>query len=135
MDPLQLARARLARVECLTQAGFIAEAASAFAAVLTGKSVPTTTGDYAGRRYTVQRIETSILHPALSTAVNVITLILLPLTRKQHCSEEDRGHPLAATLLWFNAAQQQHEHQPLYLVLSHCDEPIHGRKTSHPSVA
>lgn len=50
LDPLQLARVRLARVECLAGGGFPAEAASALAAVLTGGGTPKTTGDYAGRR-------------------------------------------------------------------------------------
>lgn len=50
LDPLQLVRARLARVECLAEAGFPAEAASALAGVLSGGCTPQTTGGYAGRR-------------------------------------------------------------------------------------
>lgn len=50
LDPLHLARVKLARAECLTAAGFPAEAASALAAVLTGGNTPTTIGEYAGRR-------------------------------------------------------------------------------------
>lgn len=50
LDALQLARARLARAECLADAGFPAEAASVLAAVLKGGDTPKTTGDYAGRR-------------------------------------------------------------------------------------
>lgn len=50
LDPLQLARVRLARVECLAEAGLPAEATSALAGVLSGRSTPKTTGDYAGRR-------------------------------------------------------------------------------------
>lgn len=51
LDPLQLVRVRLARAECLAEAGFPAEAASALAGVLSGKNTPKTTGGYAGRRY------------------------------------------------------------------------------------
>lgn len=50
LNSVQLARVKLARAECLMEAGFPAEAASALAAVLTGASAPFTTGDYAGRR-------------------------------------------------------------------------------------
>lgn len=50
LDPLQLVRVKLARVECLAEAGFPAEAASALAGVLSGKGTPKTTGGYAGRR-------------------------------------------------------------------------------------
>lgn len=50
LDPLQLVRVQLARAECLAEAGFPAEAASALAGVLSGKSTPKTTGGYAGRR-------------------------------------------------------------------------------------
>ena len=64
MDPRQLARVKLARVECLAEAGFPAEAASALAAVLTGACVPVTTGDYAGRRYS----DTSDFRPVCSMA-------------------------------------------------------------------
>eukprot|EP00903_Cladosiphon_okamuranus_P012352 g11581.t1 len=52
LDPLQLVRAKLARVECLAEAGFPAEAAAALAGVLSGKSTPKTTGGYACRRDT-----------------------------------------------------------------------------------
>lgn len=51
LDPLQLAHVKLIRAQCLAEAGFPAEAASALAAVLRGGGVPTTTGNYAGRRY------------------------------------------------------------------------------------
>lgn len=51
LDPLQLVRVKLARAECLAGAGFPAEAASALAGVLSGKSTPKTIGGYAGRRY------------------------------------------------------------------------------------
>ncbi|CAM9352028.1 unnamed protein product, partial [Ectocarpus sp. 13 AM-2016] len=50
LDPLQLVRAQLARAECLAEAGFPAEAASALAAVLSGGSTPKTSAGYAGRR-------------------------------------------------------------------------------------
>ncbi|CAM9247576.1 unnamed protein product, partial [Ectocarpus fasciculatus] len=50
LDPLQLVRVQLARAECLAEAGFPAEAASALAAVLSGGSTPKTTAGYAGRR-------------------------------------------------------------------------------------
>ncbi|CAM9209213.1 unnamed protein product [Ectocarpus sp. 4 AP-2014] len=50
LDPLHLVRVQLARVECLAEAGFPAEAASALAAVLSGGSTPKTTAGYAGRR-------------------------------------------------------------------------------------
>lgn len=50
LDPLQLVQVKLARAECLAEAGFPAEAASALAGVLSGGSTPKTTGDYAGRR-------------------------------------------------------------------------------------
>ncbi|CAB1113909.1 unnamed protein product [Ectocarpus sp. CCAP 1310/34] len=53
LDPLQLVRVQLARAECLAEAGFPAEAASALAAVLSGGSTPKTTAGYAGRRYNV----------------------------------------------------------------------------------
>lgn len=51
LDLRQLARVKLARVECSAEAGFPAEAASMLAAVLTGGGVPVTTADYAGRRF------------------------------------------------------------------------------------
>lgn len=51
LDPLQLVRVKLARMDCLSKAGFPAEAASALAGVLSGGGTPKTTGGYAGRRY------------------------------------------------------------------------------------
>lgn len=56
LDPLQLVQVKLARAECLAEAGLPAEAASALAGVLSGRSTPKTTGDYAGRRYRVSRM-------------------------------------------------------------------------------
>lgn len=50
MDPLQLVQVKLARAECLAEAGLPGEASSALAGVLSGGSMPKTTGDYAGRR-------------------------------------------------------------------------------------
>lgn len=51
MDPRQLTRVKLARVECSAEAGFPAEAASMLSAVLTGGGAPVTTANYAGRRF------------------------------------------------------------------------------------
>lgn len=59
LDPLQLIRVKIARVECLAQAGFPAEAASALAAVLQGGGTATTTGNYAGRRCAARVIDTA----------------------------------------------------------------------------
>eukprot|EP00752_Nemacystus_decipiens_P012187 g10805.t1 len=64
LDPLQLVRVRLARTECLAEAGFPAEAASALAGVLSGKSTPKTTGGYAGRRDTSSTARKSTDAPA-----------------------------------------------------------------------
>ncbi|CAN0183838.1 unnamed protein product, partial [Pylaiella littoralis] len=68
LNPLQLVRVKLARAECLAEAGFPAEAASALAGVLSGKSTPKTTGGFAGRSRDDSAMDTSSPPAAAETS-------------------------------------------------------------------